>query len=161
MKTCALLCGLLASLWAGGAHAQQQGVTKNEIVMGTILDLSGPLAPYGKSLRDGMMLRLDEANEQGGVHGRRLKLVIEDTGYDPKRAALATQKLVGQDKIFIMVAALGTAPTNAALPVLTQNKIINFFPMTLAREMYEPVDKLKFAFVSSYVEQMNRAVPGL
>ena len=158
--TSALLAALLA-VTAQAAMAQQQGVTKDEILVGTILDLSGPLAAYGKDLRNGMNLRIAEANEQGGVNGRRIKLLIEDNGYDPKRAVLATQKLVTQDKVFIMAGLLGTASNNAALPVLMQRGVINFFPMALARDMYEPVNKLKFAFVSSYVEQMVKAVPKL
>jgi branched-chain amino acid transport system substrate-binding protein len=51
-----------------------------------------------------MLLRVDEINEQGGIHGRKIKLLIEDSGYDPKKAVLAAQKLVNQDKIFAMVA---------------------------------------------------------
>ena len=50
--------------------------------------------------RLGMMLRVDEINEQGGINGRKLKLIVEDSGYDPKKAVLAAQKLVNQDKIF-------------------------------------------------------------
>ncbi|MBP6900183.1 MAG: ABC transporter substrate-binding protein [Burkholderiaceae bacterium] len=153
--------GLMMSLLCLPAAAQTQGVSKSEILVGSITDLSGPLAPYGKGLRNGANLRIAEVNEQGGVHGRKIRLLIEDSGYDPKRAVLAAQKLVTQDKIFVMAGLLGTAPTNAALPVLTQANVMNFFPMTLAREMYEPVNKLKFAFVSSYVEQMSRAVPRL
>lgn len=148
-------------LFGQAATAQQQGVTKDEILVGTILDLSGPLASYGKDLRNGMNLRIAEANEQGGVNGRKVKLLIEDNGYDPKRAVLATQKLVTQDKVFVMAGLLGTASNNAALPVLMQRGVINFFPMALARDMYEPVSKYKFAFISSYVEQMVKAVPKL
>ena len=91
--------------------AEQQGVSKDEIVVGTIQDLSGPLAGYGKQARNGMQLRVDEINEQGGVNGRKLKLLVEDSGYDPKKAVLAAQKLVNQDKIFIMMGHLGTATT--------------------------------------------------
>ena len=148
-------------LAANPAEAQQQGITKTEIVLGTIQDLSGPLAGYGKELRNGMNLRIAEVNEQGGVQGRKIRLLVEDNGYDPKRAALAAQKLVNQDKVFLIAGLLGTASNNAALPVLEQKNVINFFPMALARDMYEPVSKLKFAFVSSYVEQMVKAVPRL
>ena len=161
MKNVRLTAALVALCLSLPAAAQTQGVTKDQILVGSITDLSGPLAPYGKGLRDGANLRIAEANEQGGVHGRKIKLLIEDSGYDPKRAALAAQKLVNQDKIFVMAALLGTAPANAAFPTLAQANVMNFFPMTLAREMYEPVNKLKFAFVSSYVEQMSRAVPKL
>ncbi|PKO66177.1 MAG: ABC transporter substrate-binding protein [Betaproteobacteria bacterium HGW-Betaproteobacteria-16] len=141
--------------------AQQQGVSKDQLLIGTILDLSGPLAGYGKDLRNGMNLRIAEVNEQGGVHGRKLVLRVEDNGYDPKRAVLAAQKLVNQDKVFIMVGMLGAASANAAMNTLSQKDIMNFFPMALAKDMYEPVDRLKFAFVSSYIEQMTRATPRL
>jgi len=46
-------------------------VSKNEILIGTIQDLSGPLAGYGKQLRNGMQLRIEELNEQGSIHGRQ------------------------------------------------------------------------------------------
>jgi branched-chain amino acid transport system substrate-binding protein len=64
-----------------------------------------------------MQLRVDEINEQGGIHGRKLKLLVEDSAYDPKKAVLAAQKLVNQDKIFIMAGHIGTAQNNAAMPV--------------------------------------------
>ena len=139
--------------------AAQQGVSKTEIVVGTIQDLSGPLAGYGKQARNGMQLRVDEINEQGGVHGRKLKLLTEDSGYDPKKAVLAAQKLVNQDKIFIMAAHIGTAQNNAAMPVQFEKNVINFMPLTAAREMYEPVNRLKFAVLSSYYEQMHLMLP--
>ena len=150
---------LAALAWP--ALAQQQGVSKDQLLIGSILDLSGPLAGYGKELRNGMKLRIAEVNEQGGVHGRKLALKVEDNGYDPKRAVLAAQKLVNQDKVFVMVGMLGAASANAAMPTLAQKNVMNFFPMALAKDMYEPVDKLKFAFVSSYIEQMTRATPRL
>ena len=154
----ALLFAMLAAATTL-SMAQQQGVSKTEIVIGTIQDLSGPLAGYGKQARNGMQLRVDEINEQGGVHGRRLKLLIEDSGYDPKKAVLAAQKLVNQDKIFIMAGHLGTAQNNAAMPVQFEKNIINYMPLTAAREMYEPVNRLKFALLSSYYEQMRLMLP--
>lgn len=139
--------------------AQQQGVSKNEILIGTIQDLSGPLAGYGKQARNGMQLRVDEVNEQGGVNGRQLKLLTEDSGYDPKKAVLAAQKLVNQDKIFIMAGHLGTAQNNAAMPVQFEKNVINFMPLTAAREMYEPTNRLKYALLSSYYDQMRISLP--
>lgn len=141
------------------AQAQQQGVSKDEILVGSILDLSGPLAGYGKDVRNGMLMRIADINEQGGIHGRKLTLRVEDNGYDPKRAVLAAQKLVNQDKVFIMSSILGAGSANAAMPVLRQKGIINFFPMALAKDMYEPLDKHIFAIFSSYIEQMTLATP--
>ena len=145
----------------GQAWAQQQGVTKDEILIGTIQDMSGPLAGYGKAVRNGMQLRIDELNEQGAIHGRKLRLVSEDSGYDPKRAVLAAQKLVNQDKLFIMAAHIGTAQNNAAMPVQFEKNIINFLPVTAAREMYEPFNRLKYAAFATYFDQMRAAVPSL
>ena len=152
----AVLALSLAPLWA-----QQQGVSKDQILIGTIQDLSGPLAGYGKAVRNGIQLRFDELNEQGNIHGRKLKLITEDSGYDPKRAVLAAQKLVNQDKIFIMAGHIGTAQNNAAMPVQFEKNIINFLPVTAAREMYEPFNRLKYAFAATYYDQMRAAVPSL
>jgi branched-chain amino acid transport system substrate-binding protein len=147
---------------SGAALAQaQQGVSKNEIVIGSIQDLSGPLAGFGKQVRLGMMLRVDEANEMGGINGRKLKLLVEDSGYDPRKAVLAAQKLVNQDKIFAMVAHIGTAQNLAAMPVQFEKNVVNFFPVTAAREMYEPFHRLKFSFATTYYDQMRVYLPEL
>ena len=148
------------SLAATAAFAQQ-GVSKSEILVGTIQDLSGPLAGYGKQARAGMQLRVDEINEQGGIHGRKIVLKVEDSAYDPKKAVLAAQKLVNQDKIFIMAGHIGTAQNNAAMPVQFEKNIVNFMPLTAAREMFEPLNRLKYAMLSTYYDQMRIAVPRL
>ena len=94
--------GLFALAFAGTAFAQTQGVSKSEIVIGTMQDLSGPIVAFSKQLVAGMNMRVEEQNALGGVNGRKLKLVVEDHGYDPKKAVLATQKLVQKDKIFAL-----------------------------------------------------------
>ena len=161
MKSRLSLIAAALTLTTGAALAQQQGVSKDEIVLGSIQDLSGPLAGFGKQIRLGMMLRVDEINEQGGVNGRKLKLLVEDSKYDPKNAVLAAQKLVNQDKIFMMVGHLGTAQNMAAMPVQFQKNVINFFPVTAAREMYEPFHKLKYSFAATYFDQMKNSLPAV
>jgi len=157
----ATVSALSLALGAGLAQAQSQGVSKDTITLGSIQDLSGPLAGFGKQVRAGMQLRVEELNEQGGVNGRRIQLLVEDSGYDPKRAVLAAQKLVNQDKIFAMVGHIGTAQNLAAMPVQFEKNVINFFPVTAAREMYDPFHRLKYSFASTYYEQMRTAVPKL
>lgn len=159
MKTRTLIAATV--LLAAGTAFAQQGVSKDEITLGSIQDLSGPLAGFGKQVRLGMMLAVDEINEQGGVNGRKINLLIEDSGYDPKKAVLAAQKLVNQDKIFAMVAHIGTAQNMAAMPVQFAKNVPNFFPVTAAREMFEPHHRLKFAFAATYYDQMRTAVPRL
>ncbi|KQP16090.1 ABC transporter substrate-binding protein [Pseudorhodoferax sp. Leaf265] len=142
-------------------QAQQQGVSKTEILIGTIQDLSGPLAGYGKQLRNGMQLRVDELNEQGTLHGRKLKLLTEDSGYDPKRAVLAAQKLVNLDQVFVVAGHLGTVQNMAAMPVQFAKNVVNFYPMSAAREMYEPLHRLKYSFAATYYDQVRLTLPVL
>jgi branched-chain amino acid transport system substrate-binding protein len=152
LATAATLCA---------AQAIPQGISKNEILIGTIQDLSGPLSGYGKQAKAGMEMAIAEINETGGIHGRKIKLLVEDSGYDPKKAVLAAQKLVNQDKIFMMLGHIGTAQNEAAMPVQFEKDIINFFPLTAARSMYEPFHRLKFSTLPTYYEQIHSALPKL
>ena len=146
---------LVSALALCGSALAQQGVSKDTLTLGSIQDLSGPLAGFGKQVRMGMMLAVDELNEQGGINGRKITLKIEDSGYDPKRAVLAAQKLVNQDKIFAMIGHIGTAQNLAAMPVQFSKNVINFFPVTAAREMFDPFHPLKYSFAATYYDQVR------
>lgn len=61
----------------------------------------------------------------------------------------------------MMVGHIGTAQNLAAMPVQFEKNIVNFFPITAAREMYDPFDRLKYAFAATYFDQMRQAVPKL
>src|SRR6185295_4455935 len=159
LKTAVALAALALGAGLAAAQNANQGVSKSEITIGSIQDLSGPIAGFGKQVRLGMLLRVDEINEQGGINGRKIKLIVEDAAYDPKRAVLAAQKLVNQDKIFMMVAHIGTAHNLAAMPVQFEKNIVNFMPVTAAREMYEPYHKLKYSFAVPYYDQMRVMLP--
>ena len=146
---------LVSALAISTAALAQQGVGKDTLTLGSIQDLSGPLAGFGKQVRMGMLLAVDELNEQGGVNGRKISLKVEDSGYDPKRAVLAAQKLVNQDKIFAMIGHIGTAQNLAAMPVQFSKNVINFFPVTAAREMFDPFHPLKYSFAATYYDQIR------
>ena len=161
-----VLAVLLASTAARAAAqspgiTQSPGISKTEILIATIQDLSGPVAAYGKAARNGMQLRVDEINEQGGIHGRKIRLLVEDNGYDPKKAVLAAQKLVTQDKVFLIAAHIGTPMNNAAMPVMFEKGVINFMPLSAGREMYDPPHRLKFASVASYYDTLRMNVARL
>jgi branched-chain amino acid transport system substrate-binding protein len=159
-KSLALLAAATFGL-AAGAYAQTQGVTDNEIVVGTVQDLSGPLAAYGKQARLGMQMRADEINAAGGINGRKIKFLAEDSAYDPRKAQLAAQKMVQQDKIFAMIGSIGTAPVMAMMPLLLERNVLSLWPLTGARETYEPLHKLKYSLTESYYTQVKTALPVL
>jgi branched-chain amino acid transport system substrate-binding protein len=156
-----ILAAIALATGATLAVAQSQGVTKEEILLGSIQDLSGPISGYGKAVRQGMLLRVDEINEQGGIHGRKLKLIVEDSAYDPKKAVLGAQKLVNQDKIFAMVGTLGTPVNQAAMPVQFEKSVPNWYPVAAAREMYEPLNRIKFSSAVTYFDQLRTHLPKL
>jgi branched-chain amino acid transport system substrate-binding protein len=146
---------------AGLAQAQVQGVTKTEIVIGTAQDLSGPIVGFSKPAVNGMRMRVDEINEAGGIHGRKLRLVVEDHGYDPKKAVLAAQKMIQKDRIFAVVGSIGTPTAMAAMPLYLEKKVAHLFPLTGARQMYEPLAPLKFSFATPYYDQIRAGIKRL
>ena len=146
-----------ALLFATPALAQQ-GVTATEIVIGTAQDLSGPIVALSKPAVNGMRMRIDEINAEGGVNGRKLRLVVEDHGYDPKKAVLAAQKLVQQDQIFAALGSIGTPTAVAAMQIYLDRKVAHLFPLTGAREMFEPLHPLKYSFSVPYYDQIRAAM---
>ncbi|MBI2752248.1 MAG: ABC transporter substrate-binding protein [Betaproteobacteria bacterium] len=158
MKMKALI-GLAAALAVASlAHAQTQGVSKTEIVLGTAQDLSGPIVALSKPAVNGMRMRIDEINESGGIHGRKLKLVVEDHGYDPKRAVLAAQKMLQKDRIFAAIGSIGTPTAMAAMPLYLEKNVGHLFPLTGARQMFDPLHKLKYSLAAPYFDQMRAAL---
>lgn len=147
--------GLLAS---PAAAQNTRGVTATEIKIGTQDDLSGPIVFWGQPMRNGKVMRIDEQNAKGGVHGRKIVLIGEDNGYDPKKGVLAAQKLIQQDQVFAMVGTLGTPIAMATMPIVLEAGVPHMYPGTNHRAMYEPFNKLKFSMAAPYDHQMKVAV---
>jgi branched-chain amino acid transport system substrate-binding protein len=135
----------------------EDGVTATEIVIGSHTALSGPVSAWGIGSTEGTRLRFDEANEKG-IHGRKIKFIVEDHQYQTPRAVQAANKLINNDKIFIMLAALGTPQNNAVLGEQLAKGVPNVFPYTAARSMAEPLHKLKFAQFSTYYDQVRAGI---
>ncbi len=140
------------------AASKTQGVSDSEIVLGTHTDLSGPAAIWGVGSISGARMRFEEANEAGGVHGRQIKFVVEDTQYQIPRAIQAANKLINRDKVFAMVLALGTPTNNAVLTQQLKAGIPNMFPLTGARNMIEPHHDLKFSQRGIYYDEIRAGV---
>lgn len=153
-----LALALLAALAGTSVHAADvAGVSTQEIVVGHISDLSGPIAMLGTPVRDGMLMRFDEANAAGGVHGRKLRLAVEDAGYDPKRGVLAARKLVQRDKAFAFIATMGTPVVMATMPVVLEAGRLHLFPFSPHKATYEPLHPLKFQNFAPYQDYMEAA----
>ena len=147
-----------AAMIAGAAQAAERGVTDDEILIGTHTALSGPVAVWGVPSVEGMRQRFDAVNAEGGIHGRQIRLVVEDNEYQVPKAVQAGNKLINRDRVFTMLSALGTPMNNAVLPRQLAAGIPNLFPFSSARQMFEPFHKLKFAGGSTYYDQIRAAV---
>ena len=87
---------LLIGFGLCGPVSAEVGVSDTEIVIGSHQDLSGPIAGWGTQVKLGLEMRAREINEAGGIHGRKIRLVIEDNAYDPKKAILVTNKMISR-----------------------------------------------------------------
>jgi ABC-type branched-subunit amino acid transport system substrate-binding protein len=140
-----------------------QGIKADEILLGTHQDLSGPIKSWGVPVANGMKMAVDEINAAGGIHGRKLRLVIEDSGYDPKKSVLATQKMVEKDKVFAIIGPMGSPTVIAAQDILLEAGVPQLFPLTAAEFTYKfdpakPQERLKFNNLLPYVESTRAAM---
>jgi len=135
-----------------GPSIAEEGVTDKEIVLGSIQDLSGPLAAWGTQAKNGLDMKAREINEAGGIHGRKIKLVWADSGYDPKKAVMATNKIITRDKVFCFIGNLGSPTSLACLPITTKKKIPALFPVAAAKAFSHPFKRYSFTLHAPYSE---------
>lgn len=151
--------GMLASpAIIRNAAAATRGVTDTEIVIGTMTDLSGVTAVQGVNNANAMRLAFDEVNARGGIHGRKIKWIVEDNEYIVPKAVQAMNKLLNRDNIFFALGNGGTPHNDAVMPSMFEKNVPNVFPLTCARSMYEPFNRLKFGQFASYYDQMRAGV---
>lgn len=149
-----------SSIMAGAAYAQQ-GVTDSEILIGGHHDLSGPFAAFSAPAVQAANIVFEDVNANGGIHGRKIRYIVEDHGYQMPKAIQAINKLVNGDKVFAMLLSLGTPMNIAAFKLQDAKGIPNVSPLSAARQMNEPFNPLHYAGTASYYEQIKAAVPYL
>jgi branched-chain amino acid transport system substrate-binding protein len=153
-----LLAATAAAALATGAAAQVRGVTDTEIVIGGAHDLSGVFAAVSTPAVNGANLYIDMVNANGGVHGRTIRYIVEDHGYQLPRATQAFNKLIERDQVFAMLLNLGTPMNLAHYPLMERRGVPNISPLTAARAILPDPPGLNFAALSSYFDQMNAGI---
>jgi branched-chain amino acid transport system substrate-binding protein len=109
----ALLLGLLS---AGPALA-------DEIKIGLMAPLTGPWASEGQEMKRNVELLADEQNAKGGLNGKKVVIVVEDDGGDPRTASLAAQKLTTKGVVAV-IGTYGSAVTEASQSILDEASIV-------------------------------------
>ncbi len=140
------------------AGSGNRGVSSSEVVLGSYTDLTGPTAIWGVGATNAARMRFDEANEAGGVHGRQIRFVVEDTSYQVPKAISAVNKLLNRDEILAMILAVGTPLNNATMPTLFEANVPNLFPISGGRQMVEPFHPLKFTQRGIYYDEVRASV---
>lgn len=137
----ALVAGLSAPAWGA-----ERGVTATEVIIGTSTPLSGPAAPWGATAR-GAEAYIRYINEQGGIHGRRLRFEVRDDAYLPPRAVANVRELVDRVGVFALVGLIGTANTLAVRDYVIDNQVIWITP-TADANLWVGYPRTRYLFVT-------------
>ncbi len=157
-----VLALVLVGCGADGDAERVRGVTDTEIRFGGAHDLSGVFAAVSNPALNGANLRFREVNEAGGIHGRTIRYIVEDHGYQVPRAAQAANKLVTRDEIFGKLLTLGTPHNLAAFPIMDRHDVPSLFPLTPARPMLETGDfSRRFSLSQSYYHNVSNGIDWL
>ena len=138
--------------------ALAQGVTADTILIGQSVALSGPAQELGKEMKAGAEAYFNYVNENGGINGRKIKLISIDDGYEPDRAKVNTQKLIKDDKVLALFGYVGTPTSNAALPLFTEGKVPFIGAFTGAQSLREPLNRYIFNVRASYFDETEQIV---
>ncbi|MYK40052.1 MAG: ABC transporter substrate-binding protein [Gemmatimonadetes bacterium] len=93
------------------------GFSDDHVLFGQSAAFTGPAQELGKAMRLGIEAAFHEANQEGGVYGRELKLKALDDGYETDFAASNTQRLIENERVFALIGAVGTPTSRAASPL--------------------------------------------
>ena len=125
----ALIAVMLALVVPQLSHAEKKygpGVTDTEIKIGQTMPYSGPLSAFG-TIGRAEAAYFDMVNAQGGVNGRRIRLISLDDGYSPPKTIEQTRKLVESDEVLLLFSSFGTPPNTAAMKYLNAKQVPQLF----------------------------------
>ena len=112
------------------AEEKTQGVTDKEVLFGQSAALTGISKDLGLGMRAGLVSAFEEANRLGGVHGRKLRLITKDDGYESEAAVNAVHGLINEDKVFSLVGGVGTPTSKAVVPIVAKTPLLFIGPFT-------------------------------
>lgn len=136
------------------------GISKNEIIIGTASAQTGHVGFFYEYLI-GAEAYLNKINDQGGVYGRRIKLISYDDQYDPAKTVYYTQKLINEDKVFALFNFVGTPTVIKAVPMIESAQVPLLGIGSGAEVFRSPVKKYIFNLRASYHQEIDASIKGL
>ncbi len=134
------------------------GVTTNEILFGSSLPLDGHASYLGNQTLHGALAYLNYINDHGGIHGRKIKVIAYNDGYDPPKCVKNTNRLIDEDRVFGLFCYVGTPTSVKIIPIVERAKIPLLGLFTGAHILREPVKRYIINVRASYYEETATAV---
>ena len=138
-------CGNTGGGGTAANTASDVGVTKDTILLGNTIALSGPAAAYG-TIAKAMDAYFKSVNDAGGVNGRKISFKYLDDAYNPAQTVPLTKQLVEQDQVFAMVGGLGTQDQTSVRDYLNAKKVPQMFVFTGATTFSAEFKKYPYTF---------------
>jgi len=139
--------------------ASVRGVTDREIRFGISAPFSGSAKELGRQMKIGIDAVFGQVNDAGGVHGRQLRLIAADDGYEPTRTAETMKQLYEKDQVFGVVGNVGTPTATVAVPYALEHRMLFFGGFTGAGLLRrDPPDRYVFNYRASYAEETDAVV---
>jgi len=136
-----------------------RGVTETEIRFGISAPFSGSAKELGQNMKLGIEAAFNAANANGGVHGRQLRLIAADDGYEPARTAATMKQLYETNQVFGLIGNVGTPTAVVSLPYALDRKMLFFGAFTGAGLLRsDPPDRYVFNYRASYAEETAAVV---
>lgn len=129
------------------------GVTADGIVLGQSAALGGPASALGTEMHKGLLAAFKEANDAGGVHGRKIHLISLDDGYEPEKAIANTNQLINRDRVFALVGEVGTPTSKVVQPITTRLGVPFIGPFTGADFLRDPKNANVINLRASYDQE--------
>jgi Periplasmic binding protein len=136
-----------------------RGVTDHEIRLGISAPFTGSAKELGIQMKLGIETAFNLINESGGIHGRQLRLVVADDGYEPMRTAETMKELYEKQQVFGFIGNVGTPTAVVALPFALERRTLFFGAFTGAGLLRrDPPDRYVFNYRASYAEETDAVV---
>lgn len=148
-----LLCLMVSPVYS----AEVRGVTDTEVKLACLVDFSGPGKYAGASISDAFKQYVAYINDQGGIHGRKINLIVEDNGIMPNTTMKAARKVILKDGVFAIAFNLGSAGSSAILPLIEENQCV-MMPHGANKKFYDPGNKWVFVPHTVQFDMAARAV---
>ncbi len=156
----ALCLGLLSLLPRGALGQAVPGVSDTEIRIGSCSALEGPSQFLGIQTVLGAFLYFEQINSQGGVHGRKLRMVSRDDSYDPEKAPACFRHVLDEN-VFALGFFVGTPTAMKHVPLAEANKIPIVGLFTGAQALYAPLRHYVINVRASYYDETREQVDHL